>query len=46
MGLRYRRMENQKQGPGLACNLDLAERKELESKLKSFPNMSKLEEMR
>ena len=42
MGLRYHRMEDQKQGPGLACNLDLAEKKELESKLKTFPNFSKL----
>ena len=29
----YRRMENQKQGPGLACNLDFAKEKGLEPKV-------------
>ena len=34
MGQRYHRMEDQNSGPGLACNLDFAERKELEAKVK------------
>ena len=38
MGQRYSKMEDQKSGPGLACNLDFAKKKELEQKLKSFQN--------
>ena len=34
MGQRYRRMEDQKLQPWLACNLDFAEEKELKSKVK------------
>ena len=33
MGQRYRKMENQKPEPGLACNLDFAKRKGLETKV-------------
>ena len=36
MGQRYRRMEDQKPGPGLACNLDFAEEKGLEPKVKKI----------
>ena len=33
---RHRKMEDQKSGPGLACNLDFAKGKRLESKVKKF----------
>ena len=33
MGLRYRKMEEQKLGLGLACNLSFAEGEELEPKV-------------
>ena len=36
MGQRYRRMENQNMGPGLACNLDFAAEKGLEPKVKKI----------
>ena len=36
MGQRYRKMENQKSGPGLACNLDFAKGIGLESKVKKL----------
>ena len=42
MGQRYRRMEGEKPGPGLACNLDFAKRKDFNQKLKRFPKLSKL----
>ena len=36
MGQRYCRMEDQKPGPGLACNLGIAEEKGLEPKVKKI----------
>ena len=42
MGKRYRRMENQKPGRGLACKLDFAKGKDLNQKLKRFPKLLKL----
>ena len=36
MGQRYSRMEDQKPGPGLACNLDFAKEKKLEPKVKKI----------
>ena len=42
MGQKYRKMEDQKSGPGLACNLDFATGKCLEPKVKNFPKLSKL----
>ena len=33
---RYRRMEDQKPGHGLACNLGFAKKKELEPKVKTI----------
>ena len=36
MGQRYRKMEDWKSGPGLACNLDFAKQKQLEPKVKNF----------
>ena len=42
MGQRYRRMEDQKSGPGLASNLDFAKGGRLEPKLKGFLKLSKL----
>ena len=36
MGQRYRKMENEKPGPRLACNLDFAKKKGLEPKAKTF----------
>ena len=44
-GQRYRRMEDQKPGPGLACNLGFAKEKDLNLKLKRFPKLSKLEDV-
>ena len=41
MGQRYSRMEDQKSGPGLSCNLDFAQGKDLNQKLKRFPKLSK-----
>ena len=35
-GQRYRRMEDQKPGPGLACNLSFATEKGLEPKVKKI----------
>ena len=35
-GLRYRRMEDQKPGPRLACNLSFARKKRLELKVKKI----------
>ena len=35
-GQRYRRMEDQKPGPGLACNLGFAKEKGLERKVKKI----------
>ena len=35
-GQRYRRMKDQKRGPGLACNLGFAKEKGLESKVKKI----------
>ena len=45
MGQRYPKMEDQKSGPGLACNLDFAKEKGLERKVMKFPKMSKLEDV-
>ena len=45
MGQRYRRMEDQKLGPGLTCNLDFAKEKGLEPNLKRFPKLSNLGDM-
>ena len=42
MGQRYRRMEDQKSGPGLSYNLEFAKGKDLNQKLKRFPKLSKL----
>ena len=39
---RYCGMEDQKLEPGLACTLNLLTRKELNQKVKRFPNLSKL----
>ena len=39
-GQKYRRMEDQKLAPGLACNLCFAEEKELNLKFKRFPKLS------
>ena len=36
MGQRYCKMEDQKLGAGLACNLDFAKEKGLEQKVKYF----------
>ena len=36
MGQRYRKMEDQKSGPGLACNLDFAKGKGLKPTVKKF----------
>ena len=36
MRQRYRRMEDQKPGPGLACNLSFAKEKGLEPKVKKI----------
>ena len=36
MGQRYRRMEDQKPGPGLACTVDFAKGKGLEPKVKKI----------
>ena len=36
MGQRYPKMEDQKSGPGLACNLYFDKKKGLEQKLESF----------
>ena len=41
MGQRYRRMEDQKPGPGLACNLDFAKSEGLEPKVEKVPKLSK-----
>ena len=38
MGQRYPRLEDEKPGTGLACNLDFAEGKGLEPKFQSFLN--------
>ena len=42
MGQRYRKMENEKPGPRLACNLDFAKKKDLNQKLKLFLKLFKL----
>ena len=42
MGQRYRRMEDQKPWPGLACNLGFAKEKGLEPKVKKLLKLSKL----
>ena len=42
MGRKYRRMEDQKPGPSLACTLDFAKGKELNQKVKRFPNVYNL----
>ena len=39
MGQRYRKIEDQKPGPGLECNLDFAKEKELETYLKKISKM-------
>ena len=36
MGQRYRKMKDQKLGPGLACNLDFAKGKGVKPKVKNF----------
>ena len=41
MGQRYRRMEDQNPGPGLVCNLDFAQEKGLEPKVKKTPKLYK-----
>ena len=43
----YRKMENQKLGPGLACNrnLDFAKRKMLKPTVKKFSTIVKLEDV-
>ena len=38
-------MEDQKSGPGLACNLDFAIGKDLKLKVKKFPKLFKLGDM-
>ena len=42
MGQRYPKMEDQKSGIGLTCNLDFAKGKGLEPKVNKFPKWSKL----
>ena len=42
MGQKYRRMEDQKSGPGLAPTRILLKGENLNQKLKNFPKMSKL----
>ena len=39
MGQRYRKIKDQKPGPGLACNLDFATEKELETYVKKISKM-------
>ena len=39
-GQRYRRMEDQKRGPGLACNLGFAQEKRLEPKIEKISKLS------
>ena len=39
---RYRRMEDQKPVPGLACNMGFAKEKGLEPKVKKFPKLAEL----
>ena len=39
MGQRYPKMEDQKSGIGLTCNLDFAKGKRLEPKVKKFPKL-------
>ena len=45
MGQRYRRIDDQKPGPGLACNLILQKGKDLKQKSRRFPKFSKLGEL-
>ena len=40
MGQKYRRMEDQKSGSGLACSLDFAKGKELEAKVKKVSKIA------
>ena len=42
MGQRYRKIEDQKLGSGLACNQDLAEGKGLEQKVKKISKIVKV----
>ena len=39
---RYRRMKDQKPGPGLAYNLDFAKKEDLNLNVKRFPKLSKV----
>ena len=42
MGKTYPKMEDQKSGTGLLCNLNFARGKGLEPKVEKFPKLSKL----